>query len=192
MFCPDSKVHMANMGPTWVLSAPGGPHVGPVNLAIWVVIAQWLPRSISICLWINWVPNNKLIIINVCSDYASFVLYHRYWMHSPGACHQIVSKSHTWKKKKTLFKSPWNKCNWYVIDYNLSLNNFIMVRVSYDSWLQTWTVYIWIGQARERKTYVKLNNDYIFVTCSGILYHIKATGNMNIALYIVKYKNVAG
>ena len=30
----DSKVHGANMGPTWVLSAPDGPHVGPVNLAI--------------------------------------------------------------------------------------------------------------------------------------------------------------
>ena len=23
---PDSKVHEANMGPTWVLSAPDGPH----------------------------------------------------------------------------------------------------------------------------------------------------------------------
>ena len=31
---PDSKVHKANMGPTWVLSAPDGPHVGPMNLAI--------------------------------------------------------------------------------------------------------------------------------------------------------------
>ena len=31
---PDSKVHGANMGPTWVLSSPGGPHVGPMNLAI--------------------------------------------------------------------------------------------------------------------------------------------------------------
>ena len=30
---PDSKVHEANMGPTWVLSAPDGPHVGPMNLA---------------------------------------------------------------------------------------------------------------------------------------------------------------
>ena len=30
----DNKVHGANMGPTWVLSAPGGPHVGPMNLAI--------------------------------------------------------------------------------------------------------------------------------------------------------------
>ena len=24
---PDNKVHRANMGPTWVLSSPGGPHV---------------------------------------------------------------------------------------------------------------------------------------------------------------------
>ena len=33
---PDNKVYGANMGPTWVLSAPGGPHVGPMNFAIWV------------------------------------------------------------------------------------------------------------------------------------------------------------
>ena len=31
---PDSKVHGANMGLTWVLSATDGPHVGPMNLAI--------------------------------------------------------------------------------------------------------------------------------------------------------------
>ena len=30
----DSKVHGANMGLTWVLSAPDGLHVGPMNLAI--------------------------------------------------------------------------------------------------------------------------------------------------------------
>ena len=35
---PDSKVHGANMGPTWVLSAPDGPHVGPMNLAIRVLL----------------------------------------------------------------------------------------------------------------------------------------------------------
>ena len=34
---PDSKFHVAHMGPTWVLSAPGGPHVGPMNVAIRVV-----------------------------------------------------------------------------------------------------------------------------------------------------------
>ena len=33
---PDSKIHGANMGPSWVLSAPDGPHVGPMNLVMWV------------------------------------------------------------------------------------------------------------------------------------------------------------
>ena len=31
---PDSKVHGANMGPTWDLSAPDGQHVGPMNPVI--------------------------------------------------------------------------------------------------------------------------------------------------------------
>ena len=31
---PISKVHGNNMGPTWGLSAPDGPHVGPMNLTI--------------------------------------------------------------------------------------------------------------------------------------------------------------
>ena len=31
---PESKVHGANMGPTWALSAQDGPHVGPMNLTI--------------------------------------------------------------------------------------------------------------------------------------------------------------
>ena len=33
----DSKVHGANMGPTWGRQDPGQPHVGHMNLAIWVV-----------------------------------------------------------------------------------------------------------------------------------------------------------
>ena len=32
---PDSKVHRAKMRPTWGRQAPGGPHVGPMNFAIW-------------------------------------------------------------------------------------------------------------------------------------------------------------
>ena len=37
VYYPDGKVHGAKMGPIWVLSAPDGPHVGPMNLAIRVV-----------------------------------------------------------------------------------------------------------------------------------------------------------
>ena len=32
---PDSKVHGDIMGPIWGPQDPGGPHVGPMNLAIW-------------------------------------------------------------------------------------------------------------------------------------------------------------
>ena len=42
---PDSKVQRANMGPIWVLSAPDGPHAGPMNLAIRAV------KRVSYCIW---------------------------------------------------------------------------------------------------------------------------------------------
>ena len=55
----NSNVHGANMGPTWVLSAPGGPHVGPTNLAI-RAITHWYnnlnkiyPHTVQ--LWHNYV-----------------------------------------------------------------------------------------------------------------------------------------
>ena len=32
---PNSKVHGAKMGPIWGRQDPGGPHVGPMNFAIW-------------------------------------------------------------------------------------------------------------------------------------------------------------
>ena len=52
-FCdfPDSKVHGANMGPTWVLPAPDGPHVGPMNLAIRVYICYDLVFDPVPCEW---------------------------------------------------------------------------------------------------------------------------------------------
>ena len=31
----DSKVQGASMGPIWGRQDPGGPHVGPMNFAIW-------------------------------------------------------------------------------------------------------------------------------------------------------------
>ena len=52
---PDSKVHMAHMGPTWVLSAPCGPHVGHVNLAIWGVSVN------NGIIWLNCIKINTSI-----------------------------------------------------------------------------------------------------------------------------------
>ena len=38
MINPDSKVHGANMGPIWVRKDLGGPHVGPMNVAMLLFI----------------------------------------------------------------------------------------------------------------------------------------------------------
>ena len=46
---PDSKVHGANKGPIWVLSAPDGTHVGPMNFAIWGCI----PKRTCLVLWLD-------------------------------------------------------------------------------------------------------------------------------------------
>ena len=44
---PESKVHEANMGPICGRQDPGGPHVGPMNFAIWGIRAEtrWTPFS---------------------------------------------------------------------------------------------------------------------------------------------------
>ena len=47
---PDSKVHRDNTGPTWVLSAPDGPHAGPKNLVIrYVYIKLKLLKQTDLC-----------------------------------------------------------------------------------------------------------------------------------------------
>ena len=45
---PDSKVHGANMGPTWVLSAPDGPHVGPWTLLSVVLVNFYIQQMVQI------------------------------------------------------------------------------------------------------------------------------------------------
>ena len=58
---PDSKVHGANMGPTWVLSAPGGPHVGahkPCYQGYWQSIEQSSqPQTIAAASQVDWFFN---------------------------------------------------------------------------------------------------------------------------------------
>ena len=46
---PDSKVHGVNMGPIWVLSAPDGPHVGPMNLIFRVSVTCELYKIQYVC-----------------------------------------------------------------------------------------------------------------------------------------------
>ena len=44
---PDGKVHGANMGSNWVLLAPDGPHVGPINFALWGNITYAFSHLVS-------------------------------------------------------------------------------------------------------------------------------------------------
>ena len=53
---PDSKVNEANMGPTWVLSAPDGPMLGQRTLLSGKLLSSILAVTTvtSLQLWFNW------------------------------------------------------------------------------------------------------------------------------------------
>ena len=75
---PDSKVHGTNKGPTWVLLAPDGPHVGPMNLAIRVV-------------------NSDEMGLGICRYYFSIKDkgMQKVWVTTPAVC-SIFPKICTW------------------------------------------------------------------------------------------------
>ena len=50
--CLDSKVRVTNMGPTWVLWTPGGPHVGPMNFAIRVYVSVYWTIKSTTYMWL--------------------------------------------------------------------------------------------------------------------------------------------
>ena len=47
---PDNQIYGVNKGPTWILPAPDGPHVGPMNLVIWVVLVTCKGRCVRVLL----------------------------------------------------------------------------------------------------------------------------------------------
>ena len=64
----DSKVHGANMGPTWVLSAPDGPHVGPMNLAIWDFMASTSAQCTSLLCTMNLLLHCNYVPLSMCTN----------------------------------------------------------------------------------------------------------------------------
>ena len=69
---PDSKVHGANKGPNWGRQDPGGPHVGPMNLAIWELsstlqhILLWLGYLLTWYIKHTTCTNNAFLERNIC------------------------------------------------------------------------------------------------------------------------------
>ena len=70
--CPDCTVHGANMGRTWGRQDPGWPRVGPMNLAIWVVVSPpfvtlplvYLDFNGFIAVWLTYI-NRHMVLVDV-------------------------------------------------------------------------------------------------------------------------------
>ena len=96
---PDSKVHRANMGPTWVLSAPDGPHVGPMNLAIRVLIIMAISTSVLFFngFMMNNFPEYNKRLPRWQKDWSSITyiyIYDRLSNRTPPRYIQLVDKNH--------------------------------------------------------------------------------------------------
>ena len=70
---PDITVHGANMGPNWVLSAPDGPPISPMNLAIrgpcGCLVAYYYRRVDSLD------PENKLKVVGRSIFFIFYIKY---------------------------------------------------------------------------------------------------------------------
>ena len=73
----DSKVHGANMGPIWGWQDPDGPHVGPMNFAIWDVMTDVMGSWTFIN---NWVFCSEYVIIFKSPQYTGgdFMFLYRF------------------------------------------------------------------------------------------------------------------
>ena len=87
VFSPDSKIHGANMGPIWVLSAPDGPHVGPSNLAIYYSHqgTPYLAHEGEVCFFNEFKVSSVFYFSYCCTlwnihdDVIKWKLFPRYW-----------------------------------------------------------------------------------------------------------------
>ena len=67
------------MGPTWDLSAPDGPHVGPMNLTIWErfqrldVVYFYIKWSLTVCLLFDSVQRENVIGLEHLHDLIHFL-----------------------------------------------------------------------------------------------------------------------
>ena len=58
---PDGNVLGANMGPIWGRQDPGGPHVGPMNLAIWDKMIALVTNTYRVPIY-KWILISKISI----------------------------------------------------------------------------------------------------------------------------------
>ena len=106
---PDGKVHGANMGPTWALSAPDGPHVGLMNLAIRVVPPTLRTHGHMISQKAGWMAGTD----KSCDFWQTDFLPSAYLFHNIVSIWKIITSPHSLRTKFLLKTS--NTCN--LIEY---------------------------------------------------------------------------
>ena len=89
----DSKVHGTNIGYTWVLSSPGGPHVGPMNLAIWDIAINRRTRVMWCWRFIAHAARGSVAVLrNGCVTHTS-------WYNRPYVLNGIDIRTLCWPQK---------------------------------------------------------------------------------------------
>ena len=72
---PDSKDHGANKGSIWGRQGPGGPHVGPMNLAILDTTCNHSASYRSIGSSIAWHVIHQMWEHRLTKDFSAFIVY---------------------------------------------------------------------------------------------------------------------
>ena len=111
---PDSKVDGANMGPIWGRQDPGGPHVGPMNFAIWG--------------YIHVSHSNQLYHIHYKSTLLEYKLGQFY--------STIISTWHNPSGNNIVYSSEWVDTLW---QHWTNLHNLINVSIQHYSIKQAYT-----------------------------------------------------
>ena len=87
-YYPDNKVHGANMGTIWGRQDPGGPHVGPMNFAIWVYMVMICLEYIG--LYYQYICNINVISLKM---HTWQMTYQSFAEHLPAILPYVVLKS---------------------------------------------------------------------------------------------------
>ena len=109
---PDSKVHGDNMGPIWGWQDPGGPHVGPMNLAIWDHEADSFLKCPCLAKFCTFYGTLKFSMIGLVDNIWGMTL--PLWWH----CHSIFMGWYTEQWNRSSFRKAMHD------QFLLVLNNF--------------------------------------------------------------------